>query len=470
MDFFFAEEGPGLLFGFLFFLGSCLYLLLPFIVWRIWISARQTSQQMQELNARLERLIGVIAPEAAQPQPAPSPELPASTPLPDPPAHADTAVTEAAALAAATTWAENPLQYEESAFTEEAEGGFSFGDEPPLEETPSDLDSTGYRETAEARNAFGFETEDSLPPMEFDMPEDDMETSTDIPWEEEPAAQEEPFPAEPFAATPPAEEYGASAESFTEEAPEEEHLGSEPPVAETPSDIDVAPVSEQENFELEGNLSEDTDFGEEDFSFETEENEYGQDLNRFADVDFSESTEEFELEPSPGAVSEFSWEQEGSTEDELADEDFSIQPEPTGATDDDLASAFDENLNPNIDANDSGFTLPDPTEEPGSGSDSELELELPPDFSMSSDFDLDAELKSSTPDFSGNSAFTEKAPEPPAPEPPAPAFTPPPPAPENKPATLFARCEGCGHKLAYKATLSGKRVRCPACQVAFVLP
>jgi hypothetical protein len=40
----------------------------------------------------------------------------------------------------------------------------------------------------------------------------------------------------------------------------------------------------------------------------------------------------------------------------------------------------------------------------------------------------------------------------------------------QRPSVNLARCGGCGHKLAYKEALSGKRVRCPACQQAFVLP
>ena len=68
-------------------------------------------------------------------------------------------------------------------------------------------------------------------------------------------------------------------------------------------------------------------------------------------------------------------------------------------------------------------------------------------------------------------SLSQSAPEPaPKPEPlPEPA-----PEPKSEPAesqaTLFARCEGCGHKLAYKKALSGKRVRCPACRTAFALP
>jgi len=497
MNFLFAEEGPGLLFGFLFFLGSILYLLLPFIVWRIWLSSQQTSKQLQELNARLERLICVIAPEAAQPLPTPEPE-PApetkstgTTPQPETTTDADVAAVVAAAFSAETPPIEDVATATEPTFAEEEETAFSFGDEPPSDEAANDLASPSYREMAAAQDESGFETDDGLPPMEFEMPDDGMDASEEMPWEEEPAEQEEPFPSEsateespaekPFTAESPAEEppteESFAADSFSEEPFEEESFLADPPATEPPSDIDVAPVSEQEDFELEGNFSADAnpDFDEdEDFSFETEANDYSQDLDRFADVDFSESSEEFELEPSPGAVNEFSWEQPDEAEDEMADEDFTLKPEPPAAADDDLASAFDENLNPNIDADDNDFDIPDIGQEPEDNAGTELELELPPDFSMKSDFDLDAELKSSTPDFSVDNTFPEEASEPPAPEPPAPeppplVFTPPP-AAEAKPATLFARCEGCGHKLAYKSTLSGKRVRCPACQVAFVLP
>ncbi|WP_066728176.1 hypothetical protein [Desulfuromonas sp. DDH964] len=65
-----------------------------------------------------------------------------------------------------------------------------------------------------------------------------------------------------------------------------------------------------------------------------------------------------------------------------------------------------------------------------------------------------------------------EVPAPPAPEPPAPA---PPdvislPQDPQRPATNLARCGGCGHKLAYKESLAGKRVKCPSCQKPLVLP
>ncbi len=44
------------------------------------------------------------------------------------------------------------------------------------------------------------------------------------------------------------------------------------------------------------------------------------------------------------------------------------------------------------------------------------------------------------------------------------------PSDPRRPMVNLARCGGCGHKLAYKDALSGKRVKCPACQQAFVLP
>jgi hypothetical protein len=44
------------------------------------------------------------------------------------------------------------------------------------------------------------------------------------------------------------------------------------------------------------------------------------------------------------------------------------------------------------------------------------------------------------------------------------------PADPRRPSVNLARCGQCGHKLAYKESLSGKRARCPSCQIAFVLP
>lgn len=40
----------------------------------------------------------------------------------------------------------------------------------------------------------------------------------------------------------------------------------------------------------------------------------------------------------------------------------------------------------------------------------------------------------------------------------------------KRPQTNLARCGGCGHKLAYKTLMSGKRVKCPSCQTPLTLP
>ena len=60
-----------------------------------------------------------------------------------------------------------------------------------------------------------------------------------------------------------------------------------------------------------------------------------------------------------------------------------------------------------------------------------------------------------------------EAPERPAPAPPDVISLPQDP---QRPATNLARCGGCGHKLAYKESLAGKRVKCPSCQKPLVLP
>lgn len=44
------------------------------------------------------------------------------------------------------------------------------------------------------------------------------------------------------------------------------------------------------------------------------------------------------------------------------------------------------------------------------------------------------------------------------------------PADPKRPETRLARCDGCGHKLAYKEILAGKRVKCPACGKVLALP
>lgn len=67
----------------------------------------------------------------------------------------------------------------------------------------------------------------------------------------------------------------------------------------------------------------------------------------------------------------------------------------------------------------------------------------------------------------GEEAVEEEVPVTPAEENPAVI-----PLPDNprKPDSHLARCGTCGHKLAYKKKLSGKRVRCPACKTPLVLP
>lgn len=39
-----------------------------------------------------------------------------------------------------------------------------------------------------------------------------------------------------------------------------------------------------------------------------------------------------------------------------------------------------------------------------------------------------------------------------------------------KPQVALARCRDCGHKLAYRMELAGKKVRCPSCRSALYLP
>ncbi|WP_298039490.1 hypothetical protein [uncultured Desulfuromonas sp.] len=63
-------------------------------------------------------------------------------------------------------------------------------------------------------------------------------------------------------------------------------------------------------------------------------------------------------------------------------------------------------------------------------------------------------------------------------EAPAESFQPPPAEPmasrlpddPRKPGVHLARCEQCGHKLAYKEKMVGKKVRCPSCKEALGLP
>ena len=87
---------------------------------------------------------------------------------------------------------------------------------------------------------------------------------------------------------------------------------------------------------------------------------------------------------------------------------------------------------------------------------------------MANSFLSDLEKKLNLDTIASQPSAAPKPPPTPQPEPPkAPA---PKPEPAESHATLFARCEGCGHKLAYKQSLSGKRVRCPACRTAFALP
>ena len=190
--------------------------------------------------------------------------------------------------------------------------------------------------------------------------------------------------------------------------------------------------------------------------------------------------------PAPGTEEEpsfsgFDTALSGAPPDQFPDLDFEADPareevedeDPSGqpfATEDPFAAASQEDDGPQPPAwVPPASTFPEfepPAAEAPEPAVAAFEAPAAPDPAEDSAFDQPvAAAPGSTP-----------MPEAPAAAPPEPAAAAPPPdiirLPQDpqRPATNLARCGGCGHKLAYKESLAGKRVKCPSCQKPLVLP
>jgi len=390
-----------------------LYLLLPVFIWRIWHWSHQNSNHLKDLNAKLELLIRQIAPEALPPieMPAPAPATPGQEET------AETTESEGSGEDAGFL----PGSDFEGDLSDNDSMEFSMADQ--FEDLSDDLadseisDFTDKEEDEEFAGDFSDldrddsagegDTDDELV-MDFDDEGDDG------------TRQEEDLFSESDADESDAQDEDDEF-SFGDN---ESAIPSEIPVTDSdPSDFTVEHFdsNEEKSFEFE-----DVD----DDSFEGREDSFSEEELASDDVTDKEADEE----KSWGESSTDDIWGEESTEE--TDEEFSFGEES------DLGAAFDE-----------------PAEE---------EQESVGDVANS--FLSDLEKKLNLDDIASQPAAAPKPPPTPQPEPPKPA--PPAPKPEaaESQATLFARCEGCGHKLAYKQSLSGKRVRCPACRTAFALP
>ncbi|PLY00289.1 MAG: hypothetical protein C0623_07475 [Desulfuromonas sp.] len=418
MEFFLQQDGGFATVMFLIaLLVGLLYLVLPIFAWRVWYWTRQNSKHLQDISSKLELLIRDIAPDALPPAEV---------------AEEKTETSESESTDESTG--------EESEFSMEDEGDF-FAEE----EFAGDLSDDDSMEFAMAGEFDDVSEELSASKISDYTDDADPDDLGSVPSEESPDEESEnegqdelvmDFDDEEDDAAPGLTTDDQSADIFDEvssaEPADEEHeddfLFSKKPV-DPPAEI---PVADDES----------SDFTVEHFE-SNEEKSY-----EFEDVDDSSDNTD-----STSAPSEESW-GEPSTDDIWGEEVAARKPTAPEEPADESADEFSFGQ----DDSDVGAAFDEPTEE-------KKEEENVGDVASSFMADLENKLNLD--------AFEEK----PASPPEAPTAPEPPPAPEPEPqqpaesnATLFARCEGCGHKLAYKQALSGKRVRCPACRTAFSLP
>ncbi len=395
-----------------------LYLLMPFFIWRIWYWSQQNNKHLKQMSTNLELLIREIAPEALPPVETPEEK------------------TEEPAEEAA----QGEDDQEDDLFSEESMAGvladddsmdFSMADEfEDVSDELSDSEISDFTdEPPEAAGAAGL-PEDAEAPAEDDDEDELVMDFDDGPEESEDdvAEQEDIFAEREDTAAAGEEPVSEGAPSDFAFSREEPPATSEIPVSdEDSSDFTVEHFesNEEKSFEFE-DVDDDAFTGPND-TFPAEETAPAAESSTIPENEDSAWSE-----PSTDDI----WGEEAAKAPaaESEKEDFTFGQE------NDFGSAFDE---------------PAKTEESVS------------DTANSFLSDLEDKLNLDS--------FTEQPAEPPRPAP-EPAPTPEPePEPKPKPetesqGTLFARCEGCGHKLAYKQALSGKRVRCPSCRTAFALP
>ncbi len=425
MEFIFQQEGNlGAFLLVLLLLLGLLYFLLPIFIWRIWYWSYQSNRHLTELNIKLELLIREIAPDAL-----PAVEVaeePGGEPLAEPSSADD--IAAAAAFASATAEAE-----QDDFFSDEDDIDFSMSD---------DIEDDGEASV---------DTE--LPDVGDEAPGGEEESAEDAAVGEAPGE-------EPTEDDEPEDELVMD----FEDEPDEGSFGDQEEDIFTEEDKDE---EEQSGGEVDGD----------DFSFTgtPPTSSAGIDVSEDASSDFTvehfESNEEksFEFED----VDDKSLE---GPDDTFDDEDFAA---PQAAEPGSAPSGWDESSTDDIWGESSASADADTASAPGADSD-----DLSFDGDVGSAFDepknkesvgdvADSFLSDLEEKLNLDSLAGKQADVPADPPRPAPSAPEPPPA-EEKPAeshaTLFARCEGCGHKLAYKQSLSGKRVRCPACRTAFALP
>jgi hypothetical protein len=540
MDVFFQQEGAvgPLLFSFS-LIASLLFLLIPYLIWKIVARLKQNGEKLQEINDRLARVIETLTPEATlspltdQNEPAEQNQVPfnfeedSEVATVDENPEAETALNNATDSIPPTDADDDLFEFdipdhfestdnterydsnETSGGTETSETADDFGktEESDLGEAFDHTDDLTDGDTVEESDeraptspSDNFDDKENLTSTadfenneEFDLseafdPTDDLDTADDFNFTKEESDDNE------FATTDLQEGVTAAALSLdtdfgkdidaTEFASGPDHEFAFEFDEELGELAEPDPISLNDSAPLSFDTTAANFTGEEfeseesSFTFETEDDSTTQAMDEFPDIDFTEDasidfdtteieTENVQVKPSF---------------DEFTDTDFTATADRNNESDDNETDS---------DAKDQSQGLAEttieresfvaPTKETIKEADSE-------DFAAAFD-EIETSLSSESLDDIAESILKDQ--EPPAPieiEPapsveikpePIPKIVPEPapipeispePQPAPKPTTLFARCEGCNHKLAYKETLSGKRVRCPACSVAFKLP
>jgi hypothetical protein len=439
MEFLLQQEGSlGTILLLVSLLVGLLYLLMPFFIWRIWFWSHQNSKHLKELNTKLELLIRDIAPDALPPIEAPE-ESPAEE------TDEQSATGEEESPADGTSEGDEnvlPGAGLEGDLAEEDDMDFSISDE--FEDVSDDLADSEISDFTDDEADEGFagdlsdrateespadDSEEDELVMDFDDEED--ETSEEM-TEETPEEDEEDIFSESTEESEPESE--ADDRDFTFEKEENVAVApSEIPVTETdPSDFTVEHFesNEEKSFEFE-----DVD----DSSFDGPEDSF--------------SEEELASDEAPEASTEAKDDWGESSTDDIWGDEAGLPSDTTGTP----ASQEDEEISFG-DESDLGSAFDEPKAEAKDGNIGDV----------ANSFLNDLEDKLNLDSFTEKSTTPPEPPPAPQPDPPKP--TEPEPKPTESQSTLFARCEGCGHKLAYKQALSGKRVRCPACRTAFALP
>lgn len=439
MEFFLQQEGSlGLILFIAALLVGLLYLILPVFIWRIWYWSRQNSRQLEDLNINLKLLIRDIAPDALPPEKIAEEETTKEA----------EAVGElaTAGMASISESGESDLLSRENSdydFSDESASDdsmdFSLTDE--FEDISDDLatsqiaDFTGEtdeEDTAEADRAQGAVQDEDEFVMGFDEDEDDSvgdETAgaftEDQPVSAAPEEQEEP---DDFFTTKPSPA---------------------PPTEVSVSDGDFSEFT-VEHFESNEEKS---------FEFEDVDDDF---FSSDADSTDEEETrvEGAEARADTGPESGESFATESTTEDIWGDDDFFGRSEKNKPATDAAAET------------NSDFSFGMETETENRDESPEPQKEDVGDVANSflSDLEKKLNLDAMGDPSAAGSETTSNSSTPPEPAKSEPERKPEPEQPAPSQSTLFARCEGCGHKLAYKQALSGKRVRCPACRTAFTLP